>query len=159
MKISFNLNGKDVQVEALANERLVNILRKNFNLLNVKTSCLKGQCGACTVLMNGKPVSSCLIPMFKTEAHDIITLEYFKTTEDYKAIASGFEQAGVATCGFCDAGKIFFTYAIMNSGLNIFDHKAEEKIRRYYSGVMCRCTSFEDLFSAIEKIKKIWGKK
>lgn len=154
MKVNFKLNGTAVQIEALANERLLYVLRREFGLFGLKSSCLKGQCGACTVLMNDKPVPSCLIPIFKAEGSDIITLEHFKTTESYKIIAAGFEQAGVATCGFCDAGKILFTHAVMQSNLNFSDPRAEDKIRQFYSGVMCRCTSFEDLFSAIKKIGK-----
>ncbi|AGT43611.1 (2Fe-2S)-binding protein [Treponema pedis] len=154
MRISFNLNGTNVQIEAVANERLVYVLRREFGLFSLKSSCLNGQCGSCTVLMNGKPVPSCLVPVFKVEGAEIITLEYFKTTEAYKVISAGFDQAGVEMCGFCDAGKIFFAHSILTSGLDASAQSAEEKIRRVYSSSMCRCTSFEDLFSAITRIGK-----
>nr|WP_303933598.1 2Fe-2S iron-sulfur cluster-binding protein [Treponema denticola] len=154
MKINFNLNKTAVQIDAPANERLLSVLRREFNLLSLKSSCLSGQCGSCTVLMNDKPVPACFIPVFNVEGKNIITLEYFKTTEEYKIIAAGFDQAGVEMCGFCDAGKIFFTYAILNSNIDIDAPDAEDSIRKYYSSTMCRCTSFEDLFSAIEKISK-----
>lgn len=155
MKISFNLNGADVNIDTIPNERLLHVLRREFSLTGLKPSCLNGQCGSCTVLMNNKPVPSCIIPIFKAEGSKIITLDYFKTTEEYKIIASGFEQAGVEMCGFCDAGKIFFAYSILTAGLEISEKDAEEKIRRVYSSSMCRCTSFDDLFSAIIKIGKI----
>ena len=95
MKISFNLNKTAVQIDAPANERLLSVLRREFNLLSLKSSCLSGQCGSCTVLMNDKPVPACFIPVFNVEGKNIITLEYFKTTEEYKIIAAGFDQAGV----------------------------------------------------------------
>ena len=142
MKINFNLNKTSVQIEAPANERLLSVLRREFNLLSLKSSCLSGQCGACTVLMNDKPVPACFIPVFKAEGKNIITLEYFKTTDDYKDIAAGFDQAGVEMCGFCDAGKVFFTYAILNSNIDIEEADAEERIRKFYSSTMCRCKSF-----------------
>ena len=107
MRISFTLNGTAIQIEAAANERLLHVLRREFSLFSLKSSCLNGQCGSCTLLMNGQPVPSCLIPVFKAEGSEIITLEYFKNTEDYKIINAGFEQAGIEMCGFCDAGKIF----------------------------------------------------
>ncbi len=159
MRVNFKLNKTPVQIEAVANEKLVHVLRREFGLMSLKSSCHKGQCGACTVLMNEKPVSSCIIPVFKAEDADIVTLEYFKTTQEYKTIIAGFDLAGVKTCGFCDAGKIFFTYAVMKSDLNISDPACKEKIRMFYSGIMCRCTSFDDLFSAVKKIGKLPRKK
>lgn len=159
MKISFNLNGTNVQIDTSANERLLHVLRREFGLKSLKASCLNGQCGSCTVLINGKPVPSCIVPIFKVERAEIITLEYFKTMEEYKIISNSFEQAGVNMCGFCDAGKIFFAYSILNSGIEFSEKETEEKIRRIYSSSMCRCTSFEDLLSAIIKIGKIQRRK
>ncbi len=159
MRISFTLNGTAIQIEAAANERLLHVLRREFSLFSLKSSCLNGQCGSCTLLMNGQPVPSCLIPVFKAEGSEIITLEYFKNTEDYKIINAGFEQAGIEMCGFCDAGKIFFAYSILNSGIIVSGGNAEEEIRRLYSSSMCRCTSFEDLFSAIKRIGKLQRRK
>lgn len=159
MKISFNLNEERVQVDTIPNERLLHVLRREFRLNSLKPSCLNGQCGSCTVLINGKPVPSCIVPIFKVEGTEIITLEHFKTTEEYKIIANGFEQAGVNMCGFCDAGKIFFAYSILNSGIEFSEKETEEKIRRIYSSSMCRCTSFEDLLSAIIKIGKLQRRK
>lgn len=159
MRISFNLNGTRVQIEATPNERLLYVLRREFGLKSLKASCQNGQCGSCTILLNDKPVPSCLIPVFKVEDSEIITLEHFKTMEEYKIIMDGFEQAGVNMCGFCNSGKIFFAYSMLHSILDLSEKELEEQVRRVYSSSMCRCTSFDDLYLGMIKIRKIQKRK
>ncbi len=154
MRINFNLNGTDVEISALANERLSHVLRKEFALTSIKLSCLDGQSGSSNVLMNDKVVSASLIPVFKAEGSKIVSLEHFKTSDEYKIISNVFDQAGVRTCGYCDAGKYFAAYSVLNSNMESLHLDMEKNIRRIFSGTMCRCTNLDDLISAIERIIK-----
>lgn len=152
MKVKFKLNGKEVRVEAEPNERLIYVLRRQFGLKSVKPGSPDGLCGSSIVLMNDKPAPSCLIPIFNVEETEIVTLEYFKTTEDFMLIKNCFAQAGVELCGYCDAGKIFLTYAIMNAGLDYNQKDFSDRVKKYYAGSLCRCTSLEDLLKAVNKL-------
>ncbi len=154
MRISFNLNGTAVQISALANERLSIVLRREFDLKSIKASCLDGLSGLSVVLMNDNPIPASLVPVFKAEGSNIVSLEHFKTTEDYKIISNCFEQAGVETCGFCDSGKIFFAYSLLKSNLEVTHSNIEKAIRFFFAGTMCRCTSFDDLVLGIDKLLK-----
>ncbi len=154
MRINFNLNGTDVEISALPNERLSHVLRKEFALSSIKLSCFDGQSGVSNILMNDKVVSASLIPVFKAEGKNIISLEHFKSTEDYKIISTAFDQAGVKTCGYCDAGKYFAAYSILNSSMETLHLDMEKSVRRILSGTMCRCSSLDDLISAVEKMMK-----
>lgn len=155
MKVKFKLNGKEVRIDAEPNERLAYVLRRQFGLKSVKLGSPDGLCGSSILLMNDKPVPSCLIPIFNVEGTEIITLEYFKTLEDYVQIKNCFAQAGVNFCGYCDAGKIFLTYAIMNSGFDSERKDFTEKVKKYYSASLCRCTALEDLLKAVNKLVKL----
>ncbi len=154
MRVNFNLNGTAVQISAPANERLSNVLRREFSLNSIKISGLDGLTGSAMILMNDKPVSASLIPVFKAEGATIISLEHFKTTSDYKIISTCFDQSGVKTCGYCDAGKYFSAYSILNANVEILPSEIEETTRRVFSGTMCRCTNFDELLLAIDKMLK-----
>jgi len=112
MKIPVTLNGTKIILNAHADESLMKVLHKN-NCLSVKGGCSNGFCGACTVLLNGKPVASCKIPAGLVKDDKIETLELFKTTEDYKLIMEGFSKAGIKLCGYCNSGKVFSAYQII----------------------------------------------
>jgi carbon-monoxide dehydrogenase small subunit len=114
MKIPLQLNSKKTVLDAAPDELLVTVLRR-YGLSSVKEGCMEGNCGACTVLIDGKPVPSCKIPVAIVRNSYIVTLEYFSTTEDYADILKGFEKADVNLCGHCDAGKIFTAWSIMTA--------------------------------------------
>ena len=139
MKIDFILNGEDVTVETNANFRLIDILRNKFNLTGSKENCLSGRCGVCAVMLNGKVVPSCMIPVFKVKGKEIITIEGFSKTVEYGDIIKGFNNAGVKTCGYCDAAKILLAETLLNSGLQ----PERSEITSAINGVICRCTNRE----------------
>lgn len=112
MKIPVLLNGSQTILEAHPEESLMNVLRRN-GCPSVKSGCRSGFCGACTILFDGKPVSSCKLPVGIAKNHDIITLEYFVKSQEYQIIMSGFDKAGIKLCGHCNAGKIFSAYQIL----------------------------------------------
>ncbi len=151
MIITFTLNGDEVHIDANPGERLLHILRKRFTLLSAKDGCLSGRCGSCMVLMDGKPVSSCLVPLFQVKDCAIVTLEAFIKTGDYVDIAEGFAKAGVDMCGFCNAGKILVAHAILEGGLR----PQKDEIRRMYSGNICRCTGIDELVNGVRNAAEI----
>lgn len=112
MKISLTLNSEKITLDYSPDKTLMNILRDQ-GCLSIKSGCGKGFCGSCTVLMDGNPVPSCKVPLGLARNSEIITLEYFTKTSEYKSIMSGFKKAGISLCGYCNAGKIFGTYRIL----------------------------------------------
>lgn len=113
MKIPVKLNGQDTMLDVPSGKMLLNVLRER-GLLSVKCGCsghaggkARQICGACTVLLDGRPVPSCIVPIAIARDSSIITMEYFSQTAEYTDIINGFKTAGVTLCGFCDAGKIF----------------------------------------------------
>jgi aerobic carbon-monoxide dehydrogenase small subunit len=114
MKIPVKLNDKKIVLEAEPDDKLLNVLRR-LNLLSVKCGCNEGYCGACTILLDGRPVPSCIIPVAITRDSSIITLEHFSKSEEYQDIISGFNKAGINLCGYCNAGKVFSAWHILNT--------------------------------------------
>lgn len=114
MKIPITLNNEKYILEAEPSEKLLHVLRRE-KLVSVKHGCQTASCGACQVLLDGKAVASCHIPVGIVMDSNIITLEYFSKTEFYSEIMRGFEKAGISLCGYCNAGKIFLTYEIINT--------------------------------------------
>lgn len=145
MTIGFILNGEDVVVNSGAGKRLVDILRETFNLLGTKSSCYAGICGSCSVIFNGSVVKSCLVPAFKIQGSEIITIEGFSQTDEYQDIISGFSEAKLENCGFCNTGKILATQALL--GRNQWPVKAE--ILAAFHGIRCRCTEPAELVQGV----------
>ena len=145
MTIHFILNGEDIEVNAEANQRLTGILRDNFALVSCKSGCLHGACGACSVIYNGTIAPSCLIPAFRLQGSEIITLEGFSQQDEYQDIASGFAEAGVESCGYCNAGKILSAELLLESNLQ----PGKEEFMETFRGMQCRCTDMENLFQGI----------
>jgi len=153
--IPFELNGNMVYIDSNPGERLVHILRRRFNLLGVKEGCLSGRCGSCMVLIDGKPVPSCIIPVFQIRNAAIETIEHFSGTDNYRDIMEGFANAGVSMCGFCDSGKIFIAHAIVAADSRM----PKEEIREMFGGNMCRCTSIDDLVAGVKNAAAIRRKR
>jgi carbon-monoxide dehydrogenase small subunit len=145
MTIGFILNGEDVVVKADADRRLLDILRGHFKLLGAKTGCLNGNCGVCLVIFNGLVVPSCLIPVFRIRSSEIITIEGFAQTDEYRDIIAGFSQAGVETCGYCDAGKILTAEILLEKAAR----PSAEEILAAFNSVQCRCTEPESLVKGV----------
>lgn len=155
MIVKFTLNGTTVFIDANPGERLVHILRRRYSLLGSREGCLSGRCGACTILLNGAPVPSCIIPIFQVQDAEVITIEGFRTEEDYEDIERGFREAGVTTCGFCDAGKILTAHAILTA----YQRPSREEIKAMFGGNICRCTNIDDLVAGVKNAANIRRKK
>ena len=150
MNISFILNGEDVEVETQGDNRLANILRHSFKLLGTKTDCYIGNCGVCSVLLNGDVVKSCLVPAFMIRESEVITIEGFSQTEEYQDIIAGFSEAGIETCRFCNTGKILATEALLSRDML----PSKEKILAAFQGIKCRCVEPEELVRGIVKVSE-----
>lgn len=148
MTIQFHLNNTLVECEADADERLVDILRNRFNLTGMKKNCLQGICGYCTVLLDNRPVPSCMIPIFAVNNTHIITLDAFQETVEYARIMTAFEKNGVTLCGFCTASTIFTAYHLLQKKKPL----TEEDIRTAYIGTVCRCTDISGIIRAIQAL-------
>ena len=163
MTISINLNGEQTLLNSHPSESLMSVLRSmNDNkLFSVKCGCEKGFCGNCMILLNDKPVPSCIIPVGMVNNCTIVTLEYFKTyspTKEemlmdkvpnyslyYEQIISGFEEAGVQLCGYCNAGKIFTAYSLLRMSPKPDIFQIHEAIK----SLDCCCTDRETLTEGI----------
>ena len=148
MKIRFHLNNEVVEIEADADERLSDVLRRNFGLLSVRKSCIQETYGSCTVLLNNHPVPSCMLPIFAAAGQNIITLESFSATQEYKDITAAFEKEGITLCGFCSAGTILTAHSIVQKHWNPTD----EQIRDAYIGTVCRCTDIVSIIAALKQV-------
>lgn len=124
MKIPIIINNTKTVIESQPDKSLLSVLR-SMKLFDTKTGCAQGICGNCTILLNGKPVPSCKIPVAIVKDQTVTTLEYFKQTEIYSNIIKGFSKAGIKMCGYCNAGKIFLAYEI----LNILNEPSRDKIK------------------------------
>ncbi|MDR3333827.1 MAG: 2Fe-2S iron-sulfur cluster binding domain-containing protein [Treponema sp.] len=145
MTIGFILNGEAVVVHTEADRRLIDILRETFGLSGAKRGCLSGHCGACSVIMNGAVVPACIVPAFRIRDQTIITIEGFSQTDAYQDLRSGFQEAGVELCGYCDAGKILIAEALLAKN----PRPARHVILAGFSGIQCRCTEPEDLVKGV----------
>ncbi len=159
MIIEFQLNGKEVSIDTAPEKRLADILREIFGLLQTKTGCYSGECGACTVLFNGDIVQSCMLPAFYIKNSSIITIEGFSQTAEYADIKSGFERAGCFPCGYCHAGKILAVHALLD------EHPTPDDITILagLSGNKCICTDYSSLINGVKNAaqnrKKIRGER
>jgi len=145
MTIRFILNGLDVEINTEANRRLINILREQFVCTAAKCGCLSGRCGACSVLINDTITPSCLVPAFRIQESEIITLEGFSQEEEYQDIVNGFAKAGVENCGYCDAGKILGAELLLRQTLQ----PSKKDFSAAFRGIRCRCTDAESLYQGI----------
>ncbi|GIM29268.1 (2Fe-2S)-binding protein [Clostridium polyendosporum] len=145
MRINFILNNRSTSVECDPMIRLLDILREVFKLTGVKEGCGEGECGACSVIINGNIVNSCLVPAGTLEGAEITTIEGYRETKRYLILKEAFEEAGAVQCGFCIPGMIMAAEALLSKNKN----PTERDIREGISGNLCRCTGYSMIVEAI----------
>ena len=145
MKISFKLNGKPVSLDLDPSMRFIDVLRETLRLTGTKEGCGEGSCGACVVLMDGKSVNSCLLPVANVIGHEIVTIEGLKETKEFDVLQKAFAERGGQQCGFCTPGMIIAAYSLLKSN----PHPTEEEIRVKMSGNLCRCTGYQAIVEAV----------
>ena len=147
MEIKFIINNKKVTVNVDPSMRLLDVIRNELHLTGTKEGCGEGECGACTVLVNGEPYNSCLTPVINVQDKEILTIEGFRDTKEYRIIADAFADMGGSQCGFCTPGMILVSYALLKKN----PHPSEEEIRFALSGNLCRCTGYQAIVNAVLK--------
>lgn len=145
MEISFILNNKKVTIDVTPSMRLLDVIREELHLTGTKEGCGEGECGACTVLVNGEPYNSCLTPVANVIDKEVMTVEGFRETKAYRVIADAFANQGGSQCGFCTPGMILASYAVLKKN----PHPTEEEIREALSGNLCRCTGYNSIVNAV----------
>jgi carbon-monoxide dehydrogenase small subunit len=144
-KISFVLNGKEVHIIADPLKRLLDVLREDFVLTGPKEGCGEGECGACSVLMDGRLVNSCLAAVGTVEGKRITTIEGLRGTKRFAVLEKAFTDAGAVQCGFCTPGMIMAAHALLSAN----PAPNEDEIKEAISGNLCRCTGYGMIINAI----------
>lgn len=145
--VDFVLDGQRRQVEVPTNTILLSLLRKEFGLTGVRGSCERGVCGACTVLLDGKPVASCSVFAFDVDGAAVETIEGQTDGEDLSAVQQAFAERGGFQCGYCTPGMIMLTTALLRA-----ERKPDrEEIRRWIGSNICRCTGYEMIMESVER--------
>lgn len=144
--IVFKLNGKEFFVEINPLKRLLDVLRAECGLSGIKEGCGEGECGACSVLIDGVLINACLYPVGKVQGKEIITIEGLVGTDRYEILKESFEQAGAVQCGFCSPGMILAAESLLRKN----PHPREQQIREAISGNLCRCTGYNMIVDAVQ---------
>jgi len=139
MKIEFTVNGKATVVEVSPKKRLLDILREELGLIGTKEGCGKGECGACTVILNGRRVNSCLVPALQLSGSNIVTIEGLRKLTVFPAIEQSYLEHGAVQCGFCTTGFVMATAALLAEKKRPIP---VEEIKTSLAGNLCRCTGY-----------------
>lgn len=148
--INFILNGKKVTILVDPTLRLLDALRDIYGLTGVKEGCGEGECGACSVLVEGKLINSCLFPIGNAEGKEVLTIEGLSGTERYEVLKESFEEAGAVQCGFCSPGMLMASESLLRRN----PKPNECQIREAISGNLCRCTGYNMIIEAITLASK-----
>lgn len=147
MKLRFRLNGREVALDAHPGRRLLDLLREDLGLTGTKEGCGEGECGACTVLVDGRPRLSCLTAAIQVEGKDVLTVEGLAREGKLHPLQEAFIQTAGVQCGFCTPGLIMAAYALLQENPN----PTRDEIREYLSGNLCRCTGYAQVVEAVER--------
>lgn len=145
MTIKFILNYKETEIEVNPLTRTLDVLRENFGLFSAKEGCGEGECGACSILLDGKIVNSCTVPAGNIHGKEVLTIEGFSSTERYKVLNGAFKDAGAVQCGFCTPGMMIASEALLRKHPKPDINQIKEGI----SGNLCRCTGYNMIAEAI----------
>ncbi len=143
--ISFTVNGEPKTVRGYPMERLLDVLRHQLQLSGTKEGCGEGECGSCSVLMDGVLVNSCLVPVLQSQGSNIVTIEGLAEGETLHVLQEAFLQCGGAQCGICTPGMILAALHLLN-GKSI---PTQAEIRDGLSGNLCRCTGYSQIIEAV----------
>ncbi|KLU61229.1 4-hydroxybenzoyl-CoA reductase subunit gamma [Peptococcaceae bacterium CEB3] len=144
--ITLNINGQDFDLAVSPRDLLVDVIRRKVGLTGTKKGCGQGDCGACTVLVDGRPVLSCLTLAVAAQGKKIQTIEGFSEGEKLHPIQASFVEHGAVQCGFCTPGMILSAKALLDRSPD----PSEEEIKRGIAGNLCRCTGYKKIVESIE---------
>ena len=145
-EISFTLNGSEVTVEVQSHKRLIDVLRDQLNLTGTKEGCGEGECGACTVIIDGRAMNSCLYPAMEIEGKSVTTIEgLVGAGNELTEVPKAFVEKGGIQCGFCSPGMIMSTKALLDAAPDPTDGQ----IRSALLGNLCRCTGYVQIIDSV----------
>ncbi len=147
MRISVTLNGKRRKVDVHPMKRLLDVLREDCGLTGTKEGCGEGECGACTVLVDGLAVDSCLVPIAQVDGTTLTTIEGVSQTRDGRALQDAFVELGGAQCGICTPGMVV-------AALPIGANPSLPEVQAALAGNLCRCTGYLSIFRSVKKAKR-----
>ena len=145
MSFRFTVNGAAAEVEAMGSRRLLDVLREDLGLTGTKEGCGEGECGACSVLLDGAVVDACLVPVSQADGTDVRTVEGLAKDGALDVLQQAFLETGGAQCGICTPGMLMAGHAFLDSGTDPTD----ENIREAIAGNLCRCTGYTKIIDAI----------
>ena len=148
LNIQLKVNGDLHTVQIDPAETLLHVLREKLGLTGTKEGCGEGDCGACTILVNGKSVNSCIFPAIQADGCEILTVEGVEKSPRLSAIQKAFVDHGAVQCGFCTPGFILTAWEILETGKEYTD----DELRKLLSGHLCRCTGYENILRAVKKV-------
>ncbi len=150
-RINLTINGEFEQVDAPSNMTLLGLLREKLALTGTKNGCSAGECGACTVLMNGEPVNSCMVLAIECDGAEIITIEGLAQDGQLNPVQQALIDAGGVQCGFCTPGVLITARALLDRN----PHPSEEEIREALVGNLCRCTGYVRIIQGIQEAARL----
>jgi carbon-monoxide dehydrogenase small subunit len=143
--LTMTLNGEEVTVQVKPSAMLVEVLRDQLELTGTKVACGEGECGACTVLLDGEPVNSCLVPALKAQGREVMTVEGLAPLGELHPLQKAFVEHGAVQCGYCTPGMLMSAKALLDHNPN----PTEDEVRLAISGNLCRCTGYAKIVEAI----------
>jgi carbon-monoxide dehydrogenase small subunit len=146
MKVRINLNGNWVEGETSPDRLLLDFLREDLGLTGTKKGCEEGECGACTVIMDGKTVLSCLTPALKADGAEILTVEGMARGEKLHPLQQAFWEEGAVQCGYCTPGMLLSARVLLDEN----PAPSVEEVKETISGNLCRCTGYSKIIRAIQ---------
>src|SRR5437764_5414381 len=149
--IEFTLNGETVEVAFAPHKTLLEVLREDLGLTGTKHGCELGECGACTVLVDGKPILSCLLLALECEGADIRTVEGMADGPRLHPLQATFADLGAAQCGYCTPAMLLPAQALLDEK----PAATRDQIRQALSGVLCRCTGYLQIYEAVERAAQV----
>jgi aerobic carbon-monoxide dehydrogenase small subunit len=150
-KLSCRVNGREVVREVVPNELLLDLIRDGLGLTGAKRSCDVQVCGACTVLLDGVPVSSCCTLALHAEGKEVTTIEGLAEREEFERLEEAFVRQAAVQCGFCSAGMLLTVHSLLEAG----ELRSEEEIKRNLAGNLCRCTGYRSILEAVTELAGI----
>lgn len=149
VKVSFTVNGEKREVEAYPMDRLLDVLRENLRLTGAKEGCGEGECGSCSVLLEGQVVNSCLIPILQLEGKEVTTIEGLGADPLGRKIQQSFLDNGGAQCGICTPGMLLASYYMLKRNPD----PSLDEIKDGLAGNLCRCTGYKKIFDSVQQVK------
>jgi carbon-monoxide dehydrogenase small subunit len=145
MKVSFELNEKDVTVETRPNQTLVDLLRDELGVTSVKKGCEQGECGACTLMVDGAAVTSCIVLAPQVEGRKVTTIEGLEDDPLMEKLRATYVENGAVQCGFCTPGMLISSYALLKDN----PIPTQDEVKIGIEGNICRCTGYTKIIAAI----------